>query len=279
MKTKSASTCAIVSLSCLAFFLSCVSPDKPADLRKAAKDKDLTISLNGTVTVNSLDFQAKNASKTEHKIKVPAGAVLSSKDESLQPLIVFADTEIALGPEEEKTVSVPVFGLNFRKSIAATDDRYETASYGSQKDPSIKKILAYLSSDSGKADYPATDSDKMNTVQQAVWLVTDKLGYEENIGFVIDSLILTSIIQQNPMAISALLDDASTITDEASMQEALYSLAMDKPKLREKLKSSFTDQYEAAVKQLKTSIDAEAGPSYRKSVNDFIAKAGLKITY
>jgi hypothetical protein len=279
MKTSSALARALILVACAALAVSCSDKGKAMDIRKAAKDKDLSLALNGTVSLNSLELKAKNSSKAEHRFKLPAGAVLDSKDKKLQPLVILADTEVVLGPEEEKTVPVPVFGLGFRLPIASVDDSYSLASYGSVKDSGVKKILAYLSSASGKADYPAGDADKVNTAQQAVWLVTDKLGYEENVGYIIDSLIFSTIMQQNPTAIIGLLDDSSAIADEDSMQKAVYALVMDRPKLHDKLKATFTDQYDAASKQLRENIDKDVGPKYRQSVNDFIAKAGLGISY
>jgi len=249
------------------------------DLRKAAKDKDLTLSLSGTQAVNQLTLQGKNASKAEHKIKVPAGALLTSKDASLPQLVVAESAELILGPNEEKSVSVPVLSVNFHKGIAGLDDSYELASYGASKDPGIKKILAYVGSESGKKDYPASDREKINTVQQAVWLITDKLAYDENLGFIIDSLIFSNIMQQNPMAVTIMLDNAASITDEASMQDAVYKLAMDKPKLREKLKVIFDKDYEGTVAKIRANIDQEAGPKYRQGVNDFMTKAKLGLTY
>jgi hypothetical protein len=279
MKTKPALACAILPLICAMLSISCSPAGGAMNLRKAAKDKDLKLSLSGTQTINELTLSGKNSSKTEHKIKVPAGALLKSKDDSLEQVIVAESAELILGPNEEKSVSVPVLSVNFKKGIAGADDSYEMASYGATKDPGIKKILAYVGTDSGKKDYPASDRDKMNTVQQAVWLITDKLAYDDNIGYIIDSLIFSNIMQQNPMAVTIMLDDAASVTDEASMQAAVYKLAMDKPKLREKLKVIFDKEYDGTVAKIRANIDQEAGPKYRQGVNDFIAKAKLGLTY
>lgn len=279
MKTKQALACAILPLMCAVLSISCSPAGGAVDLRKAAKDKDLKLTLCGTQSVNELTLLGKNSSKTEHKVKVPAGALLASKDASLEQVVVAQDAELILGPNEEKSVSIPVLSLNFHKGIAGADDAYVMTSYGASKDPGVKKILAYVGTEPGKKDYPVSDREKINTVQQAVWLVTDKLAYDDNIGYIIDSLIFSNIMQQNPMAISIMLDDASSITDEASMQEAVYKLAMDKPKLREKLKVIFDKDYEGTVAKIRANIDKEAGPKYRQGVNDFMAKAKLGLTY
>lgn len=268
----------IVPLACAAV-LSCVPAEGPTELKAAAKDKSLALSLTGSEYVGAVNLSAKNNGKKERSIRVPVGAVLAAEGGEYQPMLVSADTDIVLAPDEEKSVVIPAFSLSYIKQLAGAEDSYAMKSYKLTKDPALKKILAYLASESGKADYPQDNPEFTNIVQQAVWLVTDGIDYDANIVYIIDSMIFSSVFQANPIAVTLMLDEGVEITDEASAQEAIFDLVMDKAKLHEKLQVLLGEDYGKTVDQIKASIEEQAGPEYRKSVNEFVDKAGLDEDY
>ncbi len=278
MKINAALKGVIVPLACAAV-LSCVQANGPTELKAAAKDKSLALSITGSEYIGAINLTAKNNGKKERSIRVPGGAVLAAENGDYQPMLVSADTDIVLAPDEEKTVTVSAFSLSYIKELAGTGDAYAAKSYKMTKDPALKKILAYLDTESGKADYPQDNPEFANIVQQAVWLVTDDIDYDANIVYIIDSMIFSNVFQANPIAVTLMLDEGVEITDEASAQEAIFDLVMDKAKLHEKLQVLLGEDYGKTVDVIKASIEEQAGPKYRKSVNEFVDKAGLERDY
>lgn len=269
----------ILSLACAATILACSPSGKPTALKTAAGDKSLALSISGAEANNMVSLKIKNNGKTERRILVPMGTVLPATNKDQQSMLLAGETEIVLAPEEEKTVDLPAFSMSYYQPVAGIEDSYAVKSGKPTRDPSLKKILAYLASDSGKADYPADKSESLNVAQQAVWLVTDGIGYDVNIGHIIDSMIFASILQVNPMAITVMADEGTEITDDASAEKAVYDLVMDKKKLHEKLQTVLGEDFDSAVETIRGGIETEAGPEYRKSVNDFIDKAGMEKDY
>jgi hypothetical protein len=269
----------ISAIAALAAVLSCAPSGKNVSLSAAAKDKDFLVALSGTQGTNSLNLQIKNNAKAEKSVLIPAGAVLSTSAEDLQPMLVASDTVVVLAPGEGKTVSVPTYSLSALKNVPGSMDGFDAKKYKMNSDPSIKKLLAYLNSEAGKESYPADGPDTSTIVQQAVWLVTDKMGYEENLAYLIDSIMLSTILQVNPAVITLFIEDAESIQDEAAAQEAMFKLMRNKISLHDKLKTVFAEKYDEAVEGIKGEVKEEESAAYRQSINDFLGKSGLKLTY
>lgn len=258
---------------------SCSASRKGVELKQAAKDKDLLIAMSGVQGYDSVNLQLKNGSKKEKTIFIPAGSVMSVASGDFQSMIVAADTEIVLAADEEKTVPVQTYSLNVLKSLPGPSESFDIVGYKKNKDPAIAKILSYLSSEAGRNEYPASEEGTFTVVQQAIWVITDKLGYDANMAYVVDSMMISTILQTNPMVITLFLDNADSITDEAGAQQAVFDLVKNKVTLHEKLKTVFAERYEEAVAEIKAEIEVQAGGEYRKTVNDFIGKTGLTLTY
>ncbi len=259
--------------------LSCAPASKTLELKDAAKTKNMAISAKGTEEFNTVHLQIRNDTGADRNIHIPIGTVLSVSQGNFQPMVIAGDVEILAPAGQTVEMNLPSYSLSFHKDLPGEDELFELKKYKANKDSDIGKILSYLMSDEGLASYPSDDPNNVTIAQQAIWLVTDGIDYGSNIGYVVDSMMFTTILQANPMIVSLFIEDVASISSEEAAQEAIFDLVRNKEALRSKLQMVFADRYQEAADQVRANLEEQVGPAFKTSISDFLAKAGVARVY